>query len=222
MTKYFLSVLIVLSVYCNSLAQVESFDAMRRRQQVMAFYQPLSLKSRNAPKDKWKHGYIVNLENDTIECTLTVKGKKYFIESDDGPNELVASAVKAVSYLDLNEGNVVLYSLPFHRNMSVEGYFFKVVYKDNDFLLVRNEEKIIKDLICQNETDYLSGLYFLDLENKNLVAASKKALLLLTSDYEPDIKLFLEQQNNKLKKEWDFIEVLLRYNSLKYPSADKY
>lgn len=201
------------------MAQFDHVQEMRRQNQLLGIHQPIP-KTAKAKNEKFKHGYIVTLTNDTLECTLSVTKDKYFIEDNNESLEIVATAVKGISYLDINEGNVVLYSLPFHRNGTVEGHFFRLSYRDKDFVLVKNDEKFVEELICLDEHGYLRGYYFFDLNSQQLIPVSKKNFFSLAGDFEHEVRRFVEQEKIKLKTEWDFIEAILHYKYLKYPDGE--
>lgn len=201
------------------MAQFDHVQEMQRQNQLLGIHQPIP-KTAKAKKEKFKQGYIVTLTDDTLECMLSVTKDKYFVEGKNESLEVVASAVKAISYLDINEGTVVLYSLPFHRNGIIEGHLFRLIYSDKDFIIVKNNEKFIEELICSNESDYLRGRYFLDFNNQKLVPISKRNFFSLAGDFGQEVKQFVEQEKIRLKTEWDFIEAILYYKYLKYPDSE--
>lgn len=209
----------LLMILRPGMAQFDQVQEMQRQNQYLGMHQPIP-KAAKAQKEKFKQGYIVTLTNDTLECALSVTKDKYFIEDNNESLEIVAASVKSISYLDINEGNVVLYSLPFQRNGTVEGHFFRLSYRDKDFVLVKNDEKFIEELICKDERDYLRGHYFFNLNSQQLIPVSKKNFFLLAGDFEQEVKRYVEQEKIRLKTEWDFIEAILYYKYLKYPDSE--
>lgn len=81
---------------------------------------------------------------------------------------------------------------------------------------MRNDDKVVEEMMCLNVEDYLKGYYFLDFEASKLTPLTKDYLMFLTKDYETEIVQYVEQENIKLRKEWDFIDVLLYFKYVKY------